>query len=312
MSEKINSISFQDNRVSWLNAELGDHTITVNRAIESLLPLVINLENIQQATAPTQMANHLRTLASSHDISIENIRFVLPSKFLLVKRILVDQYVTNENFREIVMDEMSQILSESSDNYYIYTPEFQSTNENYREIISVAFKKQILQFFQDIASKADITPDQILVNCFTVDSLFRKFFPDQIGQSLLANFSERGYEIVISDEKNFLTTIFKPYSKSLMSIEQLDDEEILSMFDSIIEEIQIPGSIGNPIYSISQIYLYGSYFKPQWLDMLRSQFSIPVHTLNPMDTREWRLITNDPAFNPDEAYRFVEPLSTLI
>ena len=59
-----------------------------------------------------------------------------------------------------------------------------------------------------------------------MDDLFKKFFPDQIGQSLLVNFTERGYELIICDNKNFLNFLYKPYSKSLQSIEQLDDEEL--------------------------------------------------------------------------------------
>jgi hypothetical protein len=149
------------------------------------------------------------------------------------------------------------------------------------------------------------------INCFTIDDLFKKFFPDQIGQSLLVNFTERGYELIICDNKNFLNFLYKPYSNSLQSIEQLGDEEILSIFDSVLDEIQTPNKIDNPLYSISQIFVYGNYLKAQWLEILDSQFSIPVQMFNPMNNKIWRVIAEDPSFDPKNAYRFIEPFSNL-
>jgi len=311
MSEIIQSISFQENKISWIQASINNSKINITRVTESLLPFVINFDNIQKPSTSLQIANHLTTLASSHGITLTNVRFLLSAKFMIVKKVLLDPSIPKDQIKEFVRAEYSQVLTEPCDNYIIYLPEYKGEINGLKETLTIALKKDLFNFFKKIAEEAKFPLSQMSVNCFAVDDFLKRLFPDQIGQRLLVNFTERGYELIISDEKEFLNFLYKPYSKTLQPIEQLDDDEALSIFDTVLEEIQSPGNVDHPLYSISQIYLYGNYFKREWFEILESQFSIPVQMLNPMDTKEWRIIAEDPSFDPKKAYRFVEPFSNL-
>jgi hypothetical protein len=311
MSEIIQSISFQENKISWIQASIDNSKINISRVSESLLPFVINFDNIQKSSTSLQIANHINTLASSHGITMNNVRFLLSAKFMIVKKVLLDQSIPKNQVKEFIRAEYSQILTEPCDDYIIYLPQNNANTTGLNPILTIALKKDLFNFFKKIAEEANFPLSQMSVNCFAVDDFLTKLFPDQIGQRLLVNFTERGYELIISDNKQFMNFLYKPYSKSLQPIEQLDDDEVLSVFDTVLEEIQSPSILNHPLYSISRIYLYGNYFKREWLEILESQFSIPVQMLNPMDTREWRIIAEDPSFDPKKAYRFVEPFSNL-
>jgi hypothetical protein len=117
--------------------------------------------------------------------------------------------------------------------------------------------------------------------------------------------------MVISDENNFLNYNFKPYSKSLQSIEQLDENEVISTFATTLEDLQRPGPLEMPVFSISQIFLFGNYFKTQWLESLQKRSRLTLKILNPTATTEWQIISEDTNFTPQNAYRFVEPLSNI-
>ena len=67
---------------------------------------------------------------------------------------------------------------------------------------------------------------------------------------------------------------------------------------------------GLPVYSISQVFLFGSYFKAHWLENLQSQSGLTLKILNPTDTTEWQILSEDNGFD-SPAYRFVEPLSNI-
>lgn len=312
MSEIIQSISFQENRVSWIQASVNSKKINLNRITESLLPFVINYDNIRKPSIALQIANHLNTLASSHDISLDNVRFLLPAKFMIVKKILFDNSIPSEHLKKMVKAEYNHILTESSDAYIIYIPEYSKEVDNLKEILTVALKRELFNFFNKVAEEANFNLTQVSVNCLTVDALLKSFFPHIIGQTLLVNFTDRGFEFVVSDEKHFLKYLYKPYSKSLQSIEQLDDQEVLSALETALLEIQSPPSIDRSLFSISQLFLHGSYLQPQWVEMAESQLNIPVQTLNPMESKEWRVIADDPDFDPQSLYRYVEPLSNLL
>jgi len=316
MAEIIQSISFQENKVSWVQASRNDTKINIGRTTESLLPFIINYDNIQKQGTSLQIANHLKTLAANHDLSMPNalddVRFLLSAKFMFIKKIFLDAFISKDQIKEFVKAEYSQILTEPCDDYIIYLPEHSRETGKLTEILTVALKKSLFNFFKKIADEAELPLSQMSVNCLTIYDLFRKIFPDQIGQSLLANFTERGLELVICDEKHFLNFTFRPYSKSLQSIEHLEDEEVISGFNSVLNGIQSPDSIDRSLYSISKIYFYGNYFKPEWLEALEAQVNIPVQMFDPMQTRKWRIIADDPSFNPDQAYRLVDPFSNLL
>ena len=258
-----------------------------------------------------QIANHLNALAEANEIEIDSVRFLLSGKFSLVKKIWVDSAVPKSAYSALTKSELNHILTSDADDYVIYEPEYSRYNNSIEQIMAVALNRAFINFVKAVAIEARFPIENIGLNCFTVDELFRRFFPNIMGQSMLVNFSERGYEVIINDEVNFLNYTFRPYANSLQAIDQLNEDDALSLFNSVVEEIQRPEILDIPNYMISQVYLYGTHFKAHWLEKLQNDCHIPLRILNPTDTTEWRLITNDAHFNAMEAFRYVEPLSNV-
>jgi len=312
MSEEIiQSISFQENRVNWLQAKLNGQKIEVQRAIDSLLPLAINYENVNKTTTAIEIANHLKSLVKSHDLEIGSSIFTIPGSYVFIKKIKVDEAISEDNYQEIAEYELGQQLGESLKDFFLYYPDYRNHKDSTIEILAIAFRQELFNLFQKVAEEAGLSLEQINVNCFTLDEFHRQLYPGEIGNTLLVNFTNRGFELTVVDEKRFQDYFFIPYSKSLQSIEQLDDENILSIFDSVLEEVQknAPGS--RPRYSISRIYVFGAYANPAWIDLLRSQTNIPIQLFDPLKSSERQVIVLEQGFNTSEAFRFVEPLSNL-
>lgn len=312
MGEIINSICFKENNISWVQADVNSgQSITIKKVMESALPFIINYDNIQKPTTALQIANHIRSLAASNELSLQNIRFLLPTKFAMVKKIRVDKYIPQSQYNAIMRVELEHILTGSIDDYFIYQPDYSRQNGPIQELLAITIRKDFFNFIQKIGKEAALAVTRINLNCFTIDEIYRRFFPNLMGQSLLVNFTEKGFEFIISDETNFQNYIFKPYSKSLQSINQLDEREILTNFTALVDSIQHPEVVDSPIYSFSHIFLFGSHFKNHWLTNLGQQFSIPVKVLDPTTTSEWQIIAEDENFKAMGAYRFLEPLSNI-
>ncbi len=312
MGEIISSISFQDNHVTWVQAEVEkSQIIQIQRAVESPLPFVINYDNISKPTTVIRIANHLSALALKNHFNTQNVRFLLSARFGLVKKINVDSYIPESMYETVVSAELSHELTSNLDDYIIYRPEYLREYNALKELLVFSVRKDIFDFFKKIAREAGMSLTHINLNCFSVDELFRRFYPNQIGQSLLVNFTESGFETVVSDETSFLSFNFKPYSKNLNNINQLDNGEIFSAFSAMIDDIQRPGPVDSPLYSISQVILFGNSFKAIWLDELQNICSLPLRILNPADNSEWQINSEDPEFGAMGAYRFVEPLSNI-
>lgn len=313
MEEKIiQSIAFHENKVNWVQAAVTEQSVVVQRAVESLLPLVINYENLNKSTAALQIANHLKSVAKAHDFEPDDVRFVISGSFVFIKKILVNQTIPEENYQDVAEFELDHILADAIEQFFLYFPEYEGEQNHMRQVLTVAVRRDLLKFFQEVGKESGFNLKAINLNCFTVDELFRRLYPNEIGQTLLVNFTNKGYEFIISDEKKFLDFLFKPYSRTLQDIELLDEDELLSVFDTVLEEVQKSGPGDSPLYSISQIYVFGAYFKPQWLEILQTQTNIPIKIFNPLKTAEQQIISQDPGFSSAEAFRFVEPLSNLL
>ena len=113
MGEIVNSISFQQNTLCWVQVELNaGQSITIQRVVESPLPFVINYDNVQKPTTAVRIANHLNSLIDRNDLGSQHVRFLLSARLGLVRKVLVDHYLPQEMYDYIEKQyQLQQALS---------------------------------------------------------------------------------------------------------------------------------------------------------------------------------------------------------
>lgn len=312
MGEIVNSISFQQNTLCWVQVELNaGQSITIQRVVESPLPFVINYDNVQKPTTAVRIANHLNSLIDRNDLGSQHVRFLLSARLGLVRKVLVDHYLPQEMYADMVHTELDSVFTSPLEEFHIYQPDYARRKQSLRELLTVSIRKDVLTYMQQAGKANNFGISHIGLNCFTIDELYRRFFPNLIGQSLLINFAENGFEVIISDEETFLDYFYRPYSKSLQTIEQVTLQDVAATFSELLGEIQQAGPNGMPIYSPAQAFLFGSAFREDMMETLQAQSNVPLRILNPAETTEWQIISNDPTFDSANAFRFVEPLSHI-
>lgn len=312
MGDLVNSVCFQENNITWVQAEIdGNNNLNIKRVAENPLPFVINFDNLQRPATSLEIASQLKKMREEYGVGDGSVRFLIPARFGMVKKVYVDQYIPQDVHEELVRFELEQTLPASTNDYLIYRPDYSRETNFLQELLTVVVPKNLFAFFREIAEEAQLSVKEINLNCFALDNLYRKLFPNLIGETMLVNFTQHGYELILSDQKNFLNYLYKPYSRNLQSVEQLSDEEIASNFISLVEDIQRPGAVDTPLYSISQIYLFGSFFKPEWLERVTDRGLPTTRILNPTDSTEWQIVFTEPSLNTNELYRFVEPFSNI-
>jgi hypothetical protein len=309
--KEIHSISFQEDFFLWTEMTIDGKTLHIRRAVSDSLPLSINYQTIHQSTATKQIANHLSAIAQKYELHPGTIRFSIPARFSLIKRLQVDAAIPPEEHQNVAAYTMEKIWGESPDNYHVYLPDFLIQEEQFQELLMVAIRKNVVQFFEEVAAQAQMEVEIITPDCFTVEEFFRTIHPDFSGQALLLGWQRRGYDVIVSSAQNFLEYQFKPYNSQLESIEQIDEEDLLSKFDVLIEELQQPSVLDKPRYQFNAIYLFGFHFKPEWLEPLRAQTSIPIHLFNLENTDVYRLAAESQEMSSDRLYQMIQPISNI-
>ncbi len=311
MNKQINSVSFHEDFVQWADVILDESNIVIRRAVSDSLPLIIDHKSLNQTESINQISKKLVTLIEQNSFSKEKVRFTFPSKFSLIKKIALDSTISSENYNEFIFFELEKIWEEPSENYQIYQLEKVEASEGLTEILILAVRKKVIQYFQDIAEFSGLELDVLTPSCFTVDELYRQLYPDAKGQTLIIGWQRRGYDIIISTPEQFIHYDFKPYNTDLNTIEQIDEEYLLSSFDLLLDEIQSPPVLDRSLFNIKTIVFYGYHFKAEWLDIIQAQVQLPIKLFNVDTNSAFQLKIQDALLSAENIFQFVEPISNI-
>lgn len=311
MPENISSIAFHEDFLLWTEVSLEENSATIKKAVSESLPQTIDHRAIRNENVVEQMAALIKSVRDSHQFDSKKVRISLPGKFTLVKKIRVDQTIPEENYDEIIFLELSKTWQERPDNYQLYLVEKIQRDDNSADLLVVAVRKTVLEFFNQVAEACQLDPEMVTPVSFSLDEYCRKLFPNSSGDTLLLGWQRRGYDIIISGKNNFQNYQFKTYNSNLDSIEQLDEEDLVSGFESLVEEIRQPSILEKPLYDIQTVLLYGFHLNPQWLEMLKAQVQFPVRLFNATEELPFQISIEDPELLPEKVFQFIEPISNV-
>jgi hypothetical protein len=309
---KVNSISFWEDSLIWTEVSRDDTTIEVIKAVWESLPLFINHKTIQQKISTSKLTSFLKEIIKKHNLKTEKVRITLPGRFTIIKKINIEGSIPETNYHDLVLYEFEKIWEESNKNYNIYLPNSEQGGNAEKELLALAVRKNLYNFLIDLFSKAEIELELISLSCFTIDELFRAIFPNSSGQILLLGWQRQGFDTIITDNKSFISYYFRPYNANLDQINMVNEFELANAFSNLLYSLQHPSILEQPIYDIQTVYNYGYYFKPEWLEFMRSRVQIPINLFNFDASTAYKLSVVDQQVSPEHIYRYIEPISNVL
>ncbi|GAB4370284.1 MAG: hypothetical protein Kow0042_12450 [Calditrichia bacterium] len=312
MNRDISSISLQEDFLLWVDVAVRNGLWELRRALSESLPVSINQQTYREPTTARQIAKQLSELLQKSELDSPSVRLTLPGRFFLVKKVKVPAAISPSDYQDFVAFEFEKIWNEDRNNYHVYLPEFSRQNGHIKEILALAIRKEVLGFIEEIAQMANLNPEIITPAYFTVEEFFRKTHPDLTGLNLLLGWQRHGYDIIISDEHNFVSYQFRPYNTNFDDIDKLEEEELISGFEAVVEEIQHPPILDKNVYSVQGIYLYGFHFKPSWMALLKAQVPISLQLFNLDEVTSLKLQPAGEHIKTDQIHQFIEPISNVM
>jgi hypothetical protein len=312
MPEKINSISFHEDFVLWTEFNKDGSKIGLNSAVSDSLPRILDHQTLLDPKVLNEFVDLINLLRESHQFNAKPTRISLSNKFSLIKKIQVDHTIPSDRFNEIILFEFEKSWQESLKNFQIYMVESTKASSTSTELLVVAIRKKVLEFFQNLVEASNLEAELITPSCFTMDEFYRKLHPNSTGPDLLLGWQRRGYDILISDQNHLINYAFKAYNSNMDSIEQIDEDNLISSFENLIEEIQHPSMLTKPLYDIKSIYMYGFHFRPEWLELVRAQSQIPVEIFDFNSNSSFPISIDNSEILKDRIYQFMEPISNIL
>jgi hypothetical protein len=304
----IVSISFRDDSFILTELSKNENTIDIQRAVYKKLPLFINHKSIQESETIQQIASGLTEVSKDLNLQEKSVHVTIPGRFALIKKIFLDDSIPPDTIKNLVSFEFEKLWDESRQNYHVYLTE-ESSDKNKNDILAVAIRKKTLEFYNSLFQEMEIDPEIISLSCFTIEELLKKAFPDSTGQSLLLGWQRRGLEAILSENEKFVSYRFQSYNKKYDPIETISEFDLANAFSSLLQELKKPKGLSEELFQIQTIYNFGYYFKPEWLDFMRSRTKIPINLFNFDTSSKYTLKISESAMNPEHVYRYIEPLS---
>jgi hypothetical protein len=309
---EIAAIALKEDSVLWMEISHSNYIIQVKNAVFETLPVYINHKTVLEKSTVTTLVTFLKNLVKENNLTTDNIRLTIPSRFAMIKRVTADTSIPAENLSELVYFEFEKTWEESSQNYRVYLPEGKTLQNSDGEILAIAIRKNTLEFFDSIFNEAQLPVEVITPGCFSVEELFKAFFPKAAGQNILLGWNRRGFDATITDGQDFLNYIFRPYNIKLDPIERVSEYDLANGFSNLIFDIQNPSNLEQSVYDIQSIYNFGYYFKTEWLDFMRSRIQIPINLFNFDVTTAFQITSLDSRITPEQIFRYIEPISVII
>jgi hypothetical protein len=306
----IVSISFREDSFTWLELSKNENNLDIQRAVFQKLPFFINHKSLNEPQTKSKVTESLKAIIQKSNLDDKTINLSIPGRFALIKNIPTDETLPTDGLENLVNFEFEKLWDESRQNYNIYLPKQNSAKET-ASTLAVAIRKIILDFFNEVFQKVDVKLNSFTVSCFSVEELFRQFFPETTGQSLLLGWQRRGFDAIVTDKEKFVSYRFHSYNKKFDPIEKITEFDLANAFSNLLLEIQQPKILDEPILEVQTIYNFGYYFKPNWLDFMRSRVQIPINLYNFDASSKFGLTISEKKLNPELVYKYVEPLSNV-
>ncbi|UCF62707.1 MAG: hypothetical protein JSW33_08940 [bacterium] len=302
---KTASLSLREDSLIWTEFIKTGNNIHLERAVFETLPVFINHQTIQQKLTATKLINFLKETVKKNNLTPKDLRLTIPGRFSLIKKIAIDPVIPEQNREEAVAFEFEKLWEESNQNYHIYLPE-NSTSE---KMITVAIRKSVLKFFNQIFDEAQLPVSIITSSCFTIEELATQLYPNSNGHNLLLGWQRRGFDAIVTENQAFHSYVFKNYNNKLNPVESVSEFDLANSFSNLLFDLQHPKILNKPLLDIQTIYNYGYYFKPEWLDFMRNRVQVPINLFNIDASSLITITTSESDIPPEQIFRYIEPIS---
>jgi hypothetical protein len=304
----MSSLSIREESLLWTELTKSDKNIHLERAVFETLPVFINHHTIQQKLTITKLTTFIKEFVNKNNLNSNNIHLSIPGRFALIKKMMLDSAIPAEHREDTIRFEFEKFWEESTQNYHIYLPE----NSQDEKVIAVAIRKTVLDFFNQIFEMSQLQLESISPSCLTIEELARVFYPKSSGQSLLLGWHRRGFDAIITEKQTFQQYFFRNYNENLSPIESVSEFDLANSFSNLLFELQQPKILESPLMDIQTIYNFGYYFKPEWLDFMRSRIQIPINLFNIDASSLCTVTTTESAIPPEQVFKYIEPISNYV
>lgn len=204
----------------------------------------------------------------------------IESNLCMTKRIEIPQSFKDKNEIDHINWDLSKGVISSLDEYVYLKTNTCFNHQNFREILVIALRKNILDFFKSLFDFAKIKLSNISANQLAAEVCLKNIVDGQMGNINLLHriTSNRLESICLLNGNLYMSNYEKLKSVTSRSLNEILLEKITSYTKYVENYFE---QSDEPEKNIDQLYIYGTELKENLTSLLNKNISIPLSILNP-------------------------------
>jgi len=258
-----------------------------------------------------RLANHILNHLESIQIQPTSVSVSIESNLCLAKRIKIPlNYKDKEEANHIHWDLENSIITSLDDYVYLKTDSIYN-HDNFKEVLVIALRKNIVEFFQSLVDFAKMKIMNLSANQLAAEICFKNALKDKTDNiSLLYRISQDRLESICLHNGNLYMS---NYEKIKLVSSRSPNEILLEKITNYIKFVENYFDHAQESSSkIDQIYIYGLEIKEDLKSLLDKNISTPISTLNPLNNLNLSPELNNLLENSNNLSGFVECIGVAL
>jgi Tfp pilus assembly PilM family ATPase len=241
-----------------------------------------------------------------------NLSISIESNLAELKRISLPDNFNKSEAKEHIIWDLSQSLLEPVDHYIFYrTDNFFVTN-NRKDFLTIAIKKNIVQFFKKLSNEAGLSLADISINQLVTEFTLFSFLKEQAkGLVILFKITPKKLESTYFWNGSFYSYNYerligyplgKEYVEELLKNIRAKIKQMENLFEQFIQ---------NEV-KVDQIFIYGDSVNDSILSLIKENLSVIPTRLNPIRNIEKSERMSNTIPSEEEASNYVESIGVVL
>ncbi|MCA9742625.1 MAG: pilus assembly protein PilM [Deferribacteres bacterium] len=283
--EGLIGMSLRDDSLKMTEVTFGDSR-TVTNVAESATRVPFSFESIEDRSTISILRDDINTLYETSGFSSNQIALSIDSDFVLIKKIPIDATLQQDELREHINWEISQLMINDLDHFII---DYEVLDESQRmshtkQIIVVSIRKSIVEYVRDIFADTDLRLNTIDVDVFSAQRMITDgsvFSPDQ--KIALIDIRNKNLQFSILHH-GFYLVVEVPYPMDEgVEMNTDKDEHMARIISKELRRIILDNKLGKSIEDMNEVFLYGDGVEDGIVEQLSQAHNVNLHRFNPFE-----------------------------
>jgi Tfp pilus assembly PilM family ATPase len=283
VSAGILGISLIEDQLRIVEGRKEADEFQVTRVAHGRVRHVFNLEAFADKKMSRRFAEDINRLYETQDFDASHAAFSLDSGMVLIKKIPVDNQLSDSAMGDQIGWEVGQFTIADADEYIVDYEEIlsQSSNGSAKDMLVVVVRKKIVEYLRQVFSHTDLQLKVVDVDLFSAQRALQLNYDynqsERIGlidvEDKKAHFSIlSGRSYHLSQEVAFPANNHESENK---------DETAARIISKELKRIVMDEQIGKGVEDLSEIYLYGEAVEDKVLEELQDSYNVSINRANP-------------------------------